>query len=74
MEGTERAIGAYLDGGPQLPPQILILVLERGSLVFLFANDTINGHEPVRFFMYELSWTSRSFLETPGRYVAVDPK
>ena len=75
MEGTGQVIGVCKDDGPQLPPQILILTLECGSLIFLFANDISNGPEPIRFFTHELSWTSsRSFLETPGRYVAVDPK
>ncbi|KAI9816208.1 MAG: hypothetical protein M1827_001809 [Pycnora praestabilis] len=57
----------------KVPPQILILALESKEIVFLFAyHDTTDR---IHFLVNRQPLPSqRSFLEQPGKHVAVDPK
>lgn len=58
---------------PTIPPQILILTLESNELVYLFAHQNQNGE--LRFYDSSLPLPAgRSFLEQPGKFIAVDPK
>lgn len=55
-----------------VPPHILALTLETPELVFLFATQ---GPDGVRFSTRSRPLPSnRSFLEQPGKHIAVDPK
>lgn len=56
-----------------VPPQILVLSLDTGSLLFVFAYETADG--AVQFTATSKALPSRlSALEEPGKRIAVDPK
>ncbi|KZF23443.1 hypothetical protein L228DRAFT_238011 [Xylona heveae TC161] len=71
---TEEGVDMEIDS-PQraLPPQVLLLSLSTRELLFLFALDRDDGG--VDFFTsYKPLPEQRSFLEQPGRHLAVDSK
>ncbi|KAI9760408.1 MAG: hypothetical protein M4579_001704 [Chaenotheca gracillima] len=60
-------------GQPKLPPQFLVLSLDTGKLVFLFAYSTTDGS--IEFVTRVRSLQSRmTELQVPGKHIAVDPK
>lgn len=56
-----------------VPPQILVLSLDTGSLLFVFAYESADG--TVHFMTSSRALpTGPSELEEPGKRIAVDPK
>lgn len=56
-----------------VPPQILVVSLDTGHLVFLFTYESADGH--VNIETSERVLPSRTtVLEEPGKHIAVDPK
>ncbi|KAF2137166.1 uncharacterized protein K452DRAFT_302199 [Aplosporella prunicola CBS 121167] len=56
-----------------IPPQILVLTLESQELIFLFAHQNPDG--TIDFWSSAVPLdANRSFLEQPGKHLAVDPR
>ncbi|KAJ9636698.1 hypothetical protein H2199_007692 [Coniosporium tulheliwenetii] len=71
MDARETSMD--LDNSDMIPPQILVLTLESKELMFLFVHQEPSGALSFPSSVLPLP-DQRSFLEQPGKHLAVDPR
>ncbi|KAI0888688.1 uncharacterized protein GGS22DRAFT_62226 [Annulohypoxylon maeteangense] len=70
MADMNNAIPGFRCENPRLPPQLLVLMLERGDLVFIFLQQGPNGRWS---FVSSTHRVPGERLVSPGWHMAIDP-